>query len=658
MGQRSTRPRILLSGVKRELASALQHAKLELQDLGADVIETLDFPEGVSVEGVLEDFQPKIASADLFLQLVGFSQGDSPSESPSDCPSTVEALYHSARQLDRPTLSLLCAPTFPFDSPPEAQAATQESSPSPPSSLLRERLPKADPDSPEIASFDELTLALKKATSSLHFPRAARVRRFRVRLFLASLLGFVALGGIAFGLLDPLQEGNTFLKKRKPPAPTKQPLQPSAVRSQLAHDLSSHQWEELSHEPSLRSQQVANRHGLRLLQEWLRHPARQAPLELLAGLPNPWENPAPIELAPLSWKVAKSEAMAGRGEWQAAIDYLQGVVRQHPAHPEPRLPLGLLLWHTGDLAQAETQLQTAAELAEPGHFAKLALVRLQLSRGRFPDATSHARSLLARKGLPQKTQFRAHLLLAQAARYQGQMEALAESLRSALEAAAGLPDSPLLAELHSLAALLPSEIDPSEEPEKHLRLALQRASPLGSWREDEALRQLARFLLQAERRAEAILLLERLATSVETLFGSNHPQLATELNLLGVALKREGRFKEAEQIYQRALQIDESRLPENDPRIARDLNNLAALYEVQERYGEAATLSKRHLLILMRRSLQENKRHPLLDVAQQHYAALLENLGHGPLYIQTSFAELEKEVAPPIAPTEPPQDEE
>jgi tetratricopeptide (TPR) repeat protein len=59
----------------------------------------------------------------------------------------------------------------------------------------------------------------------------------------------------------------------------------------------------------------------------------------------------------------------------------------------------------------------------------------------------------------------------------------------------------------------------------------------------------------------------------------------------------QGRYREAEPLYKRALMIREKVLEEGHPSIATTLSDLASLYRAQGRYGEAEPLYRRALSI-------------------------------------------------------------
>ncbi len=82
----------------------------------------------------------------------------------------------------------------------------------------------------------------------------------------------------------------------------------------------------------------------------------------------------------------------------------------------------------------------------------------------------------------------------------------------------------------------------------------------------------------------------------------------------------QGRYAQAEPLYQRALTIWEKALGPEHPHVATSLNNLAGLYEAQGRYAQAEPLYKRSLAILERALGPE---HPHVARTLENYAALL-----------------------------------
>jgi CHAT domain-containing protein len=88
---------------------------------------------------------------------------------------------------------------------------------------------------------------------------------------------------------------------------------------------------------------------------------------------------------------------------------------------------------------------------------------------------------------------------------------------------------------------------------------------------------------------------------------------------LGRALRLQGRFTEAEPLYQRSLAISEKKLGPDHPGTAVRLYDLARLYQAQARYAEAEPLFKRCLEI---REKKLGPDHPETALTVQRMAAL------------------------------------
>ncbi len=83
----------------------------------------------------------------------------------------------------------------------------------------------------------------------------------------------------------------------------------------------------------------------------------------------------------------------------------------------------------------------------------------------------------------------------------------------------------------------------------------------------------------------------------ENALGSNHPSVARDLNNLASLFDATNRKEEAESLYHRALDIDEAFFGPGHLSVARDLNNLASLLETTNRKVEADLLFRRALAI-------------------------------------------------------------
>src|SRR5271165_515510 len=78
---------------------------------------------------------------------------------------------------------------------------------------------------------------------------------------------------------------------------------------------------------------------------------------------------------------------------------------------------------------------------------------------------------------------------------------------------------------------------------------------------------------------EAEPLMRRALCIDEKSYGSDHPDVAIDLNNLAQLLKATNRLQEAEPLMRRALCIDEKSYGSDHPNVARDLNNLAQLFQ-------------------------------------------------------------------------------
>merc|ERR1712088_837827 len=77
--------------------------------------------------------------------------------------------------------------------------------------------------------------------------------------------------------------------------------------------------------------------------------------------------------------------------------------------------------------------------------------------------------------------------------------------------------------------------------------------------------------------------------------GENHPAVAATLNNLAVLYGKRGKYKDAEPLCKRALEIREKVLGSDHPNVAKTKNNLASAYLKQGKYSEAELLYKQVL---------------------------------------------------------------
>jgi tetratricopeptide (TPR) repeat protein len=220
--------------------------------------------------------------------------------------------------------------------------------------------------------------------------------------------------------------------------------------------------------------------------------------------------------------------------------------------------------------------------------------------------------------------------LAAAGKAQLASQQLGEALagyRSAIEQArkAFAKDSPQLAGyLYRLADLLDDLGNYREgiaAAEEAVRIADRQASPLKLATYGNLL---ARLYKAQGRYAEAEPLYERSLAIREQQLGANHPDVATSLNNLAALYDSQGRYAEAEPLYERSLAIHEQQLGADHPDVASSLNNLAALYKSQGRYAEAEPLLARSLAI---REQQLGADHPDVASSLNNLAALYNSQG-------------------------------
>jgi stress response protein SCP2 len=111
---------------------------------------------------------------------------------------------------------------------------------------------------------------------------------------------------------------------------------------------------------------------------------------------------------------------------------------------------------------------------------------------------------------------------------------------------------------------------------------------------------------------------ERILAINEKKLGKDHPDLVTNLDDLAEIYSAQERYKEAESLYQRSLEINEKAF-KNDTKLAQSLENLADLYYQQERYGDAEPLYQRSLKI---KKIVSGNNHPDIAVSSKKLALL------------------------------------
>ena len=150
-----------------------------------------------------------------------------------------------------------------------------------------------------------------------------------------------------------------------------------------------------------------------------------------------------------------------------------------------------------------------------------------------------------------------------------------------------------------------------------------------------ALDRLARLYELQGRYSEAEPLYQQALALRQRLLGDDHPAVATSLNNLAALYRSQGRYSEAEPLYQQALALRQRLLGDDHPDVATSLNNLAALYRSQGRYSEAEPLYQQ-ALALRQRLLGDD--HPDVATSLNNLALLYDSQGRyseaEPLYQQ------------------------
>jgi tetratricopeptide (TPR) repeat protein len=166
-------------------------------------------------------------------------------------------------------------------------------------------------------------------------------------------------------------------------------------------------------------------------------------------------------------------------------------------------------------------------------------------------------------------------------------------------------------------ALAPHARDVAEE-------AYRRAIPEPTTR---LMNQLGLFFQSRAEFGQAEPLMRRALGIDEKSYGSEHPNVAIDLNNLAQLLQATNRLAEAEPLMRRALGIDEKSYGSEHPNVAIRLNNLASLLQATNRLAEAEPLMRRALEIFLKFTRSTGHPHPHLQVAINNYGSLLEELG-------------------------------
>jgi tetratricopeptide (TPR) repeat protein len=111
--------------------------------------------------------------------------------------------------------------------------------------------------------------------------------------------------------------------------------------------------------------------------------------------------------------------------------------------------------------------------------------------------------------------------------------------------------------------------------------------------------------------------------SITDLTAAQGLEAAYLFNRVGLAARTQGKYAEAEPLFERALAISEAQLGDTHPHTATSLNNLALLYSKQGKYTEAEPLFERALAIC---EVQLGPDHPTTKTVRQNYLLLQKKI--------------------------------
>jgi len=126
----------------------------------------------------------------------------------------------------------------------------------------------------------------------------------------------------------------------------------------------------------------------------------------------------------------------------------------------------------------------------------------------------------------------------------------------------------------------------------------------------------------------------------EKSFGTEHPEVAIDLNNLALLLKATNRLDEAEPLMRRALAIDEKSFGPDHPEVATVLNNLARLLQATNRLAEAEPLMCRALAIVLEFERRTGHEHPHQRMFSESYRRLLQEMGKSNAEIEATLEAL------------------
>ena len=150
-----------------------------------------------------------------------------------------------------------------------------------------------------------------------------------------------------------------------------------------------------------------------------------------------------------------------------------------------------------------------------------------------------------------------------------------------------------------------------------MSLAIAKTFPvLDVLEEAESLHSLAQEFASQGRYLQAEKLYQRSLAIREKGLGSSHPKVAESLHYLALVCVKKGLYSKAETLFKRSLSIREQAFGPDHPKVAESLCELASVLATTGRYGKAESLYQRSLAI----------REKSFDVNQQMRQVTAENV--------------------------------
>ena len=109
---------------------------------------------------------------------------------------------------------------------------------------------------------------------------------------------------------------------------------------------------------------------------------------------------------------------------------------------------------------------------------------------------------------------------------------------------------------------------------------------------------------------EAEVLCKRALDIREKCLGAFHPDVAKQLNNLALLCQNQGKYDDVESYYKRAIEIYQKTLGIDDPNVSKTKNNLASAYLKQQKYKEAEQIYKDVLTRAQEKEASNKSLHP------------------------------------------------